>query len=410
MPIDFNPNIPPNNNIVFHKPTIQSFIFPKQKQDIFVKTIKTDNINSFTGNSITERPFGEIQKTGEIAKAFTITNANGASVELSSFGAAITAIKVPDKDGKIVDVTQGYDNVTPYETAPVGHAGGTIGPCANKINNGKFTINNETYKLETNKDNGKTHCHGGSDGFDVKNWKSKILSDGVEFTYVKKDMENGYPGNVEAKVIYKFDNDNKLHIIYNAKTDKDTLINMTNHTYFNLDGAENTQENSVLEHIVKLPNSSTYTKNNSIAVPTGEIANVENTPFDFRTEKRIVDVINTEDEQLKIGSGFDQNYCIDNYDGETLINIAEVKSNKTGIKLDVATNLPGFQFYTANHLGKPTQPAGKSGTRYEKRSALCVEPQFYPNAINTPEFTEKGILKSGEEYNREIVYSFSVEK
>jgi aldose 1-epimerase len=185
---------------------------------------------------------------------------------------------------------------------------------------------------------------------------------------------------------------------------------MTNHTYFNLDGAENTQEGSILNHIVKLPNSSTYTKNNEIAIPTGEIEKVENTPFDFRTEKKISDVINSENEQLKIGSGFDQNYCIDKYDGKTLIDIAEVKSDKTGIKLNVATNLPGFQFYTANHLGKSTQPAGKSGTRYEKRSALCIEPQFYPNAINTPNFYEKGILKAGEEYNREIVYSFSVDK
>ena len=410
MPIDFNPNVPPNNNIVFQRPTMQNIILPKQKPDTFVKTVNTDKLNSFTGNAITERPFGKIQKTGEIAKAFTITNANGASVELSSFGATITSIKVPDKDGRIIDVTQGYDNVTPYETAPVGHAGGTIGPCANKINNGEFTINSETYKLETNKDNGKTHCHGGSDGFDVKNWQSKILPDGVEFTYVKKDMENGYPGNVKAKVTYKFDNDNNLHIIYSAKTDKDTLINMTNHTYFNLDGADNTQENSVLNHIVKLPNSSSYTKNNSIAIPTGEIEDVENTPFDFRSEKRIADVINTENEQLKIGTGFDQNYCIDNYDGKTLIDIAEVKSNKTGIKLNVSTNLPGFQFYTANHLGKSSQPAGKSGTRYEKRSALCIEPQYYPNAINTPEFLDKGILKSGEEYNKEIVYSFSVDK
>ena len=219
-------------------------------------------------------------------------------------------------------------------------------------------------------------------------------------------MENGYPGNVEVKVIYKFDNNNNLHIQYRAKTDKDTLLNLTNHTYFNLDGAENTQENSIYEHIVRLPNSSKYTKNNEIAVPTGEIENVEDTPFDFRTPQKIGDVINKDSDQLKIGSGFDQNYCIDGYDGKSLIDIAEVKSKKTGINLKVSTNLPGFQFYTSNHLGKATQPAGKSGTKYEKRSALCIEPQFYPNAINTKEFEEKGILKAEEEYNREIIYSF----
>ena len=340
-------------------------------------------------------------------KLYTITNKNGASVDLSNFGATIVSIKVPDKKGKLVDVTQGYNNVTPYETAPVGHAGGTIGPCANKIDNGEFFINNQKYLLEKNKDNSKTHCHGASEGFDIKEWSTNILPDGIEFSYLKKDMEGGYPGNVLAKVTYKFDNNNNLHIYYFAKSDKDTLINMTNHTYFNLNGSEQTEEGSVLNHIVKLPNSSKFTKNNEIAIPTGEIVDVENTPFDFRKEHKISDMINQNSDQLKIGSGFDQNYCIDNYDGKNLIEIANVKSPKTGIKLNVSTNLPGFQFYTANHLGKSAQPNGKTGTRYEKRSALCIEPQFFPNAINTKEFDEKGILKKDEIYSREILYSFS---
>ena len=146
---------------------------------------------------------------------YTITNKNGASVNLSSFGATITGIKVPDKDGRLIDVTQGYNNVTPYEKSPVGHAGGTIGPCANKINGGKFTINGEEYTVECNKDGGKTHSHGGSDGLDLKNWKAKQLRDGIEFTYLKKDMENGYPGNVKFSVTYKFDNNNNLNIQYN---------------------------------------------------------------------------------------------------------------------------------------------------------------------------------------------------
>jgi aldose 1-epimerase len=238
-------------------------------------------------------------------------------------------------------------------------------------------------------------------------WDSKILSDGIEFTYKKADMENGYPGNVDIKVTYKFDNDNNLLIKYDAKTDKDTLLNLTNHTYFNLDGEENASEGSIMEHIVKLPNSSKITENSEIAVPTGRFINVKNTPFDFKDFHKIKDSINSDSEQLKIGSGYDQNYCIDGYDGKTLIDIAEVKSNKTGINLKVSTNLPGFQFYTANHLGKTAQPMGKSGMRYEKRSALCIEPQFYPNAINTDEFSEKGILRKGEKYQREIVYSFS---
>lgn len=402
MPIDFN------NVYLFTNSIRQQIVNPQvvvqnsQNKDVFVKNVDV----KFDGIKITQKNFGKIEKNNEEAILYTITNKNGASVNLSTFGATITGIKVPDKNGELIDVTQGYDNVTPYEKSPVGHAGGTIGPCANKISDGKFTINDKVYLLECNKDNGKSHSHGGSQGFDVQNWKANILKDGIEFTYFKKDMENGYPGNVEARVIYKFDNDNNLHIIYNAKSDKDTLINMTNHTYFNLDGAENTQEGAVLDHIVTLPNSSAITENSEIAIPTGKIINVANTPFDFKTPKRIGDVINSEHEQIKIGSGFDQNYCVDGYDGKSLVEVAKVKSDKSGIELKVSTNLPGFQFYTANHLGKSAQPNGKSGSKYEKRSAFCIEPQFYPNAINTDGFNEKGILKAGEEYNREIVYSF----
>ncbi|MBR6126558.1 galactose mutarotase [bacterium] len=410
MPIDFNPHFfnNPDNN-VRPKTGIQFMGVFKQKPDTFVKTINIDKntTGDYSGITISEKPFGNLQKSGEEIRLYTIKNKNGASVDLSDFGATIVSIKVPDKKGKIIDVTQGYDNVTPYETAPVGHAGGTIGPCANKIDNGEFVIDNQKYTLEKNKDNGKTHCHGAGNGFDIKKWNAEILKDGIEFTYVKPDMEGGYPGNVEAKVTYKFDNNNNLRIIYSAKTDKPTLINMTNHTYFNLDGAENTGENSVLNHIVQLPNSSSFTENNEIAVPTGKIINVEGTPFDFRKPHKISEMINKDSEQLKIGSGYDQNYCIDGYDGKKIIDVANIKSEKTGVTLKVSTNLSGFQFYTANHLGKSAQPAGKSGSRYEKRSALCVEPQFYPNAINTEGFEEKGILTPDTTYSREIVYSFS---
>ena len=405
MPIDFNPHMMfnPNNNIS-HKIVQTAFLQQEPMKDTYVKTVQ--DVNDYSGMEISKKSFGTL-KSGEKTYLYTIKNKNGASVDLSTFGATITSVKVPDRNGKMVDVTQGYNNVTPYETAPVGHAGGTIGPYANKISDGKFILNGKEYTLECNKDNGKTHSHGGSKGLDVKNWKAKPLKDGIEFSYTKKDMENGYPANVEMHVTYKFDNANRLHVLYSAKTDKDTIVNLTNHSYFNLDGAENTSENSVLDHIVKLPNSSKYTVNSEIAVPTGEIADVEGTPFDFKTPKKIGDVINSEHEQIKIGTGFDQNYCVDNYDGKSLVEVADVLSEKTGINMKVLTNLPGFQFYTANHLGKSAQPEGKSGSRYEKRSSFCVEPQFYPNAINTENFKEKGILKAGEEYNREIVYSFS---
>ena len=407
MPIDFNPNI-------YIKPTsaqtVQTQWAWKQfNSDKFIMSAKTEKDikkSLYDGITITKKDFGTLQKTGEKAYLYTITNKNGAVVDITNFGATITSIKVPDKNGKLTDVTQGYNSVTPYELSPVGHAGGTIGPVANKIDNAEFSLNNQIYKLEANKDNHTTHCHGGSDGFDTKLWKAKKLPDGIEFSYLKKDMENGYPGNVKVKVTYKFDNDNRLHINYRANTDKDTLINLTNHTYFNLDGSENSNENSVYDHIVTLPNSKFITQNNEKSIPTGKILDIRNTPFDFTSPKKIGADIDKESEQLKIGGGFDHNYIIEGYDGKTLIDTAKIKSAKTGIGLTVSTNLPGFQFYSANHLGKKEQPNGKTGTRYEKRSALCIEPQFYPNAINTPDFKEKGILKKGELYNRDIVYSF----
>ncbi len=411
MPIDFNTHfILFNSNKPIQQKVAHNHIIKKNPtQDTFEKNVKisaTDINDDFAGMKIEQKSFGKL-KSGEETTLYTITNKNGASVDLSTFGATIVSIKVPDKNGKLTDVTQGYSNVTPYEQSPIGHAGGTIGPCANKINNGKFTLNGKEYSLECNKDNGKTHSHGGSKGFDVKNWHAEIIKEGIKFTYNKKDGENGYPANVTASVTYKFNNDNELLIHYEATSDKTTVINMTNHTYFNLDGAENTKENSVIDHIVELPNSSKYTVNNEIAIPTGEIASVKNTPFDFTEEKAIKDAINEDFEQIKIGHGIDQNFCIDGYDGKKLIEVAEITSPKTGIQLTVSTNLPGFQFYTANHLGKDTQPLGKNGTKYEKRSAFCVEPQFYPDAINT--FKEKPILNAGEKYSRDIVYEFDIE-
>lgn len=403
MPIDFHPNFWINNinRTAPQTAAQQTFLNAQPLKDTFEKQVKASDTGvdkAYDGIKIEKKSFGKIKKSGENAYIYTITNKNGANVDLSSFGAAIISVRVPDKNGKMTDVTQGYSSVTPYEESPIGHAGGTIGPCANKIDNGTFKLNGKEYKLECNKDNGKTHSHGGSEGFDTKNWKAEVLKDGIKFTYIKKDMKGGYPANVNASVTYKFDNDNRLHVIYQAQSDNDTILNLTNHSYFNLDGAEHAQEGAVKDHIVQLPNSSKYTVVNEIAIPTGEIADAANTKFDFKLPKRLSEMN---------PAGYDQNYCIDGYDGKTMINAAIVKSEKTGIKLNVFTNLPGFQFYTANNLGKTEQPLGKDGKRYEKHSAFCVEPQFFPNAVNT--FDEKPILKKGETFNREIIYAFSVE-
>lgn len=387
---------------------INNFILENNPATYIEKRLFKNRIAGKLSRKVIMKEFGTLKLTNEKAYLFTLTNNNGMSVDLSTLGATITAIRVKDKNNHNIDVVQGYTSAEYYTDYPVGHAGGTIGPCANKIDYGSFELNGQKYELEKNKDNGRTHCHGASNGLDIKNWNYQVIENGIKFIYVKKDMEGGYPGNVTISVTYILTNNNELKIIYEAETDKDTILNLTNHSYFNLDGESNTEENSVLEHIVQLPSSSSYTVNNDVAVPTGEIQSVEGSPFDFRTPAKIKEKINIENTQLKIGSGFDQNYCIDGYDGKTLIKVAKIISEKTGISLNVKTNLPGFQFYTANHLGKNTQPIGKSGNRYEKRSSLCVEPQFFPNAINTDNF-EKPILKKGEKYNREIIYSFNKE-
>ena len=394
MPIDFNSHIYfVNNNRPFLQKLVNSnYVANRPVNDIFIKSVQNDGIK------IEKKSFGSIEKTNQTVELYTLTNKNGASVSLSSFGATITSIKVPDKNGKLIDVAQRYDSVTPYEKSPVGDAGGTIGPCANKINKGTFKLGEKEFKLDCNKDNGKTHSHGGKEGLDVKNWKAQVLKDGVKFIYTKKDMEGGYPANVNISVTYKFDNDNNLSVKYEAETDSDTILNLTNHSYFNLDGAENASENSVMEHLVELPNSSKYTPVNDIAIPTGEIKPVDGTDFDFRTPKRL---------SAMNKNGYDQNYVIDGYDGKNLVEAANVKSEKSGIALKVLTDLPGFQFYTANNLGKAEQPFGKDGKRYEKHSAFCVEPQFFPDAINT--FDEKPILKKGDKYNRTIIYSFKAD-
>ncbi len=404
-------SVPPiqNNNIQNQVSEHYNLKDNSLKADCFCKQVanSTQNFSGRNGIKIITNSFGTT-KAGEPAQLFTLVNKKGAEVAISTFGATIVSVKVPDKNGKMVNVLQGYDSVKGYDGTPVGHAGGTIGPCANKIGYGKFTLNGKEYNLECNKDGGKTHCHSASAGFDIKNWNYEILKNGVRFTLERPDGEGGYPGNLKTTVTYTFDNDDKLRVDYKAVTDQDTVLNLTNHAYFNLDGAENTQENSVNDHIVELPNSSTYTPNGEYCLPTGEIASVKDTPMDFTKPKRVGDDIDADFDQIKLGAGFDQNYCIDGYDGKKMIEVAKVTSPKTGIMMKVSTNLPGFQFYTANHLGKKTQPNGREGRIYEKRSSLCVEPQFFPDAM--AKFPEKPILKKGEEYNRSIMYDFEVVK
>lgn len=413
MPIDFPPDFTTAMNKMqtfgWHRLAVQPQMQRGLEEDVFEKTVPVASAepNDVSQIGITQKSFGTL-KNGEEAILYTLTNKNGASVDLSTFGATITSVRVPDKNGKLVDVTQGYKDVSPYENAPVGHAGGTIGPCANKIGGGRFKIDEKEYSLDCNKDGGKTHCHGGSAGLDIKNWKAEPVKNGLKFSYVTKDGEGGYPGNVKVSVTYNWDDKNRLTVRYNAETDKDTILNLTNHSYFNLDGAENADENSIKNHIVQMPSTTKYTETDELSVPTGKEIAVKGSVLDFSKPQKLENIINSDASEVRRTSGVDHNFCIDGYDGKSLKTAAKVKSENTGIVLTVKTNLPGFQFYTANNLGKSAQPAGKDGKRYEKHSAFCVEPQFYPDAVN--KFAEKPILRADETYDRQIVYEFSTEK
>ncbi len=345
------------------------------------------------------RDFGTVKAVNEKAYLITVKGKNGISADFSTLGATIVAIRVPDKNGKIVDIVQGYNSAEKFNN----YAGSTIGPCANRINNASFELNNKEYKLEKN--DGNNHLHSASAGLDSKNWKYELIPNGIKFTYFKKDGEGGYPANVTINVSYIITDNNELITKYEATTDEDTILNLTNHSYFNLDGEENTEEGAVLNHLVQFPKSSKYTVTDKYGIPTGEIRGVENTPFDFREYAFVKYKINSDYQPLVQMGGFDQNYCIDDYDGKTLIDIANIKSKKTGIQMTVATNLPGFQFYTANFMNTDTK--GKSGKAYKRQSSLCIEPQFYPDAINKESF-EKPILKKNEKFDREIVYKIKV--
>ena len=348
--------------------------------------------------AITQAPFGTLSN-GKIATLYTLRNARGSQVQITNYGGIVTAIRVPDKNGVRGDVVLGFDTLQGYvDKSP--YFGALVGRYANRIAKGKFTLDGKTYKLATN--NGVNHLHGGVKGFDKQLWDAKpmMLASGpaLELTLFSPSGENGYPGNVNVRVRYTWQNDDELRISYRAVTDAPTLLNMTNHSYFNLRGAG---LSTILDHQVKI-NADRYTPIDSTSIPLGPLDRVAGTPFDFRSFHSIGERIGEDDTQLKNGQGYDHNFVLRNQTGQLKLG-ATVREPISGRELRVYTTEPGVQLYTGNFLDGIK---GKYGRVYPRRSGFCLEAQHYPDAPNHPSYPTT-TLRPGQTYRQTTVFRFS---
>ncbi len=338
---------------------------------------------------------------GDSVKFFVLTNANGMEVTFTNYGQRLVSLYAPDKNGKFDDVVLGFDNLKDYR-AKKNFFGAVIGRYGNRIAKGKFSLDGKTYDLAIN--NNENHLHGGLVGFESVVWKVDDHTDNsISFSRVSPDMEEGYPGNLEVTVSYVLTDDNALRISYEAKTDKPTYVNLTNHSFFNLKGEG---EGTVNDHVVLL-NADKFTPVDNGLIPTGEIMNVEDTPFDFRAPKTIEKDINADFEQLKIGKGYDHNFVLNEEpkNNEGLTFAARVVEPNSGRTLEVYTSEPGVQFYGGNFLDG--SDIGKSGNPYVRRGSFCLETQHFPDSPNQPDFPSTR-LNPGETYTSYCTYKFGV--
>ena len=341
--------------------------------------------------SITKNVFG--QKDGKNVYLYELTNANGLSMKVTNYGGIITELMVPDRDGKTADIVLGYENLDKYiEATP--YFGALIGRYGNRIAKGKFSLDGVEYTLAQN--NNENHLHGGAKGFDKVVWDCEITqtddSVGLKFTYLSKDMEEGYPGNLSCIVIYTLTNNDELKIEYEGETDKATVINLTHHSYFNLGGHDS---GDILEHQLMLT-AGNFTPVDAGLIPTGEIKSVKDTPMDFTTPTAIGARID------KVKGGYDHNYVLNNSSGSLAL-AAEVYEPKTGRVLEIFTTEPGIQFYSGNFLDGSNK--GK-GAVYNKHNGFCLETQHFPDSPNKPDFPSV-VLKPGEKYTHLTVHKFS---
>ena len=345
--------------------------------------------------------FGKLNDGKEVT-VYTLTNEKGMTAKIINYGATVVELTAPDKDGKFADVVLGYDNLQGYVRG-TSFFGAIVGRYGNRIGKGKLTIDGKEYQLATN--NGANHLHGGVVGYNKKLWtvdKTEVTSKGpaITMTLISEDGDENYPGTVKLTVVYTLTNDNSLSIEYTGTTDKTTVLNPTNHSYFNLSGDIN---NTILDHELMIDADKT-TPVDAGLITTGELADVAGTPMDFRTAKKIGKDIGSDDEQLKFGGGYDHNWVINNYDGKVKL-ISTLYEPKSGRLMETYSDEPGLQFYSGNFLdGRST---GKNGIKYPYRSGLCLEAQHYPDSPNKAQFPTV-LLKPGETYSQTTIYKFSV--
>ena len=356
-------------------------------------------INSCDLQKQNEMIFGKLEN-GENVYKYLLKN-DKCEVELITYGGIITSIKVPDLNGNLIDVALGFNDFDSYlEGHP--YFGAIVGRYANRIDNGSFSIDDNDYSIPIN--NNGTSLHGGIKGFDKVNWNvvsyDSINHNFIKLNYLSKHMEEGYPGNLNTYVKYTLTEDNELVVEYQAETDKPTVLNLTQHTYFNLSGESS---GDILDHNL-LINADSFLPVNEKIIPTGEIKSVENTPFDFRKIKKIGKDINIEDRQLKLGNGYDHCWVLNDYNKKSR-KIGEVNSNKTKINMEIFSDLPGVQLYTGNFLDGSLN--SKKDLKYINRSGFCLETQFYPNSPNNQNFPSTK-LEPGKKFYSKTSFKFSI--
>jgi len=348
--------------------------------------------------AITRQPFGKLPD-GREADLFRLSNNLGMVVEITNYGGTITSVKTPDRRGRLDDVVLGYKTLEDYVRNPR-YLGCIVGRHANRLARGRFSLNGTEYQLATN--NGPNHLHGGVKGFDKKSWTAAVVAgnrDELQLNYTSKDGEEGYPGDLNVTVNYSLSNTNELLIDYFATTNRDTIVNLTNHSYFNLAGS-----GDILAHELAL-NADAFTPITEHLIPTGQLRGVESTPFDFRATTPIGARISVADEQLMFTGGYDHNFVLNDWNRE-LRWCGTVKDPSSGRVLEVSTTAPGLQFYSGNFLDGSL--IGREGKPYEKHAGLCLETQHFPDAPNHANFPST-ILRPGEEYCHSTVFQFSVE-
>ncbi len=369
---------------------------------LLMTTLSPTGATPQLGSTI-KKSFGKTPD-GQVVELYVLTNKGGAEVSITNYGGAVVAVKVPGRNGKLADVVLGYDTADGYVNDK-SYFGAIVGRYGNRIGHAQFVLDGKTYTLAKN--NHENSLHGGIKGFNKAVWSAKTLpgKDGqsLELSYLSKDGEEGFPGNLKVTVVYTLTDANALRIAYSATTDKKTVVNLTNHSYFNLAGQGS---GDILGHQLMIQ-ADKFTPVDSGLIPTGEFRDVADTPFDFRKATAIGARIDQDEEQLKLGGGYDHNFVVrrSSDSGESLA--ARVVEPTSGRVLEVWTTQPGVQFYTGNFLDGKT--AGKGGATYPKRSAFCLETQHYPDSPNQPKFPSV-VLNPGERYHTVTTYKFSVEQ